>query len=399
MQEQQLVTEGRKLVTIRAISEIDAIPGADNIVVATVDGWQVVIKKGEFSVGDKCVFFEIDSFLPVEPRYEFLVRNGTKVDEEGVERIRLRSVKLRKQISQGLALPIHMFPELNVFDLENLMLEGYGIENYLNVTKYERPSERNGGQGNFTDAGGDFPWFISKSDEERVQNIYNKYVQKYHNVLFRKSLKLDGSSCTVAYITNQSYFFSKLDRMKAVFNEDLQELVHELEEVYPYKDEEHQVIVCSRNRTLKYSADSNFWKAVEGQNLIEKIKTFSKETGRQIAFQGEVLAPSIQGNPEKVTEPTFFVYRIIDIDTGKSFGDTEFQETCQNLEIRQCPQMEVEKPFSDYSTLKELLDVADIPSLNSKIAEGIVYKSVEPVDGNIIHFKVINNKWLLKCED
>lgn len=399
MQELNLVTEGRKLVTIRKICEINAIPGADNIVEAFVDGWGVVIKKGEFEVGDKCVFFEVDSFLPVEQRYEFLIRNGTKLDEDGVERIRLRSVKLRKTLSQGLALPLHMFPELNIFDLDNLMLEGYGIENYLNVTKYERPSERNGGQGNFTDAGGDFPWFIAKSDEERVQNIYNKYVEKYHNVMFRKSLKLDGSSCTVAYITNQSYFYSKLDKMKPVFNEDLQELTYELEEAYPYKDDQHQVLVCSRNRTLKYSPDSNFWQAVENHDLIEKIKKFCQETGRQIAFQGEVLAPSIQGNPEKVTEPTFYIYRIIDIDTGKSFGDIEFWETCQKLEIRQCPMMEAEKPFRDYGSLKELLEAADIPSLNSKIAEGIVYKSLEPVDGHIIHFKVINNKWLLKCED
>lgn len=109
----ELVTEGRRLVTVRKINAINPIPNADAIEVATIDGWNVVIKKGEFAVGDYCMFFEIDSFLPAnDGRFAFLAGKGTKTDENGVERIRLRTIKLRGQISQGLALPISAFYEI-----------------------------------------------------------------------------------------------------------------------------------------------------------------------------------------------------------------------------------------------------------------------------------------------
>ncbi len=54
----------RKLVSIQVIDSIAPIEGADNIVQARVMGWTVVVKKGEFAPGDRCVFFEIDSLLP-----------------------------------------------------------------------------------------------------------------------------------------------------------------------------------------------------------------------------------------------------------------------------------------------------------------------------------------------
>lgn len=399
-EENILITEGRKLVTVRTICEINQIPGADNIVEAFVDGWGVVVKKGEFEVGDKCVFFEVDSFLPVEPRFEFLIRNGTKIDEHGVERIRLRSVKLKQTLSQGLALPLHMFPELNDYDIDNLMLECYGIENILNVTKYERPSERNGGAGGFAaDAAGDFPWFIAKTDEPRIQNIYGKYSEQYRDIKFQKTLKLDGSSCTVAYITNESLFNLKLDKMKRTFNEELQEVIVELEESYPFTLSASQLLVCSRNRTLKYVEDNNFWKAVEGSGVHNKITEYCIMNSRQLAIQGEVLAPNIQGNPEKVDKAEFYAYRIFDIDNRTALGEKEFNKICKELDIRTVPVLGEEYPFRDYANLKELLAAADIPSMNSAIAEGVVYKSIEPVNGHVLHFKVINNRWLLKVED
>ena len=92
----QLVTEGRRLVTIRKIDKIEAIDGADMIEAATVDGWQVVTKKDEFMEGSYCIFFEIDSFVPANhPVFSFLAARGVKVDAEGVERCRLRTIKLR----------------------------------------------------------------------------------------------------------------------------------------------------------------------------------------------------------------------------------------------------------------------------------------------------------------
>ncbi|MCH8618212.1 hypothetical protein [Undibacterium sp. TS12] len=89
----------RELVTIRQVSSIKPIVGADAIECASVDGWSVVVKKNEFKPGDACVYIEIDSFLPLQDeRFAFLAKNKTSCnDREGT---RLRTVKLRGQISQ-----------------------------------------------------------------------------------------------------------------------------------------------------------------------------------------------------------------------------------------------------------------------------------------------------------
>jgi RNA ligase (TIGR02306 family) len=96
----------RKLVTVRQIDNLEPIDGADAIEVATIEGWKVVVKKGEFKVGEQCVYFEIDSFLPEgNPAWQFLVDKQGR-EFEGVRGHRLRTIKLRGVLSQGLALPI-----------------------------------------------------------------------------------------------------------------------------------------------------------------------------------------------------------------------------------------------------------------------------------------------------
>ena len=95
----------RRLATVRKISRIDPIENADRIQVATVDGWKCVVKAGDFSEGDAVIYCEIDSFLPVRPEFEFLRKSSFKRMGD-LEGFRLRTVKLRGQISQGLLLPV-----------------------------------------------------------------------------------------------------------------------------------------------------------------------------------------------------------------------------------------------------------------------------------------------------
>lgn len=110
----------RKLVSIQSIKSISPIPDADAIEVAEVLGYKVVVKKGEFKVGDKCVFFEVDSILPVQPWSEFL-----KDKNDPSKPIRLKTIKLRKQISQGLALP------LSILEYYGKILENKNGEKFL----------------------------------------------------------------------------------------------------------------------------------------------------------------------------------------------------------------------------------------------------------------------------
>ena len=124
----------RALVAVRVINNILPIENADAIEIAAVDGWNVVIEKNSFKIGDKGVYFEIDYFLPIEERYEFLrKRSLSKMgDQEG---FRLTTIRLRGKISQGLLLPLSSFPELKNQDIKI----GVDLTKTLKVQLYEPP--------------------------------------------------------------------------------------------------------------------------------------------------------------------------------------------------------------------------------------------------------------------
>ena len=95
----------RKLASVRMVSDLRPIQGADRIEVARVDGWECVVKKGEFSIGEQIVYIEIDSILPERPEFEFLRDR----------KFRVRTIKLRGQVSQGLVLPLSVLPDGKYF--------------------------------------------------------------------------------------------------------------------------------------------------------------------------------------------------------------------------------------------------------------------------------------------
>lgn len=348
----------RKLVTIRTVAALNPIENADAIECAVVDGWEVVVKKGEVSVGEKVVFFEIDCLLPAsDPRFAFLYK--------GKDLIRLRTIKLRGQVSQGLVLPLRLFPELPV-DSED------GLEELLGITKYEIPDSSNV---RGCSPASTFPHFIPKTDEERIQNIYNKWQSKYAEVEFVRSVKLDGSSITIATTGEERFRIEKLE-----------------EENYPFSCETHQTLVASRNQTLRYDETSHFWKGAK--LLVLKSEQIWKEEGKQYALQGELVGPGIQGNREGLTEYKVLLFRIYDIVERKFLDHEDFIDVCSTYKMDMVPQLETVKPFQ-YS-LKELLEMSRGKNIIGKNIEGIVYKSVNKVDGETLHFKVINNDYLLE---
>lgn len=414
----ELVKEGRRLVTVRKIDAIDPIDGADMIEAATVDGWQVVVKKNEFEVGQYCVFFEIDSFLPADKKeFAFLAARGTKTDDEGRERCRLRTIKLKGVVSQGLALPVTAFEsvwedidfanghhpdsytkkarELLIIDLED---ERDGIEQFLDVTKYERPSEKNGGTRG-AKTGGEFPIVVPKTDEERIQNIFGKYSQTMKGVEFRKSLKMEGSSHTIACFLNPDFFLHKLDDETKEWNDETNELVVTEVKPYPFNFEQGQVVVASRNQTLKYDPASHFWIPVLDQDLPRRLYEYCVENDRQLAIQSEVMGPGIQGNIENFDKYELFTFRVWDIDKRRLLNDEEFQQFTYDMNLQVAPQGLTIKFFDVYTDIKSALASAEHKSINAPQAEGDVYKSVDLVDGKVVSFKVINNKYLLKEKD
>lgn len=342
----------RKLASVRRIKDIQPIEGADKIVCATVDGWKLVTAiDNEFSVGDLVVYFEIDSFLPIEDRYEFLRKGCLKVmnNKEG---FRLRTIKLRGQVSQGLIMPLADFPELPPFMIQ----EGTDLTEILRVEKWEPPIPTNlAGK-----VRGNFPSFIPKTDQERVQNIFDD-LKKYEDVPFEVTIKLDGSSMTVYHNNGVTS-------------------------------------VCSRNLDLYETDDNAFWKCAREIKLIEALEAY----GKNIAVQGELMGPGVQGNREGLKELCFFVFDVYLIDEGKYATPLEVCDILEDLldSREDCyfdmvPILDVTK-LDRFKTVEDFLQYADTESYNHPIAEGLVFKSYH---GERVSFKVINNKYLLKEKD
>ena len=338
----------RKLATLRQVNQILTIENAVNIELAKIDGWQCVIKKNEFKAGDLGVYFEIDSFLPIEDRYEFLRKTSYKKFSDGREGFRLKTMQFRGKLSQGLLLPVNLFPELTTLEL------GADLTDLLKITKYEPPIPVNlSGE-----VRGYFPSFIRKTDEERIQNLPH-YFTEFHDLEFECTEKLDGTSCTI-YFNNGDYG------------------------------------VCSRNLDLIEDDTNIFWKIAHQFKIIEMLQHLKQNLG----LQTELMGPSINKNPLKLPSLEFFLFNIWDIDAQKYFlpqQRAQFIHSINNL-IKHVPIVEkCIKIFEKTKTMEALLDYAKGPSLLNAQAtrEGLVFKSVGIIEDTTISFKVVNNEYLL----
>lgn len=337
----------RKLATVRKIANLSPIEGADMIELATVDGWKVVVAKNVgHKVGDFVVYCEVDSFLPILPQFEFLRKSSYKKmgDTEG---FRLKTIKLRGQISQGLILPI---AEVIAFpDVLDYMEVGKDVTELLGIVKYEPPipAELAG------KVKGLFPSFIPKTDEERVQNLASEYESwKQSDNTFYVTEKLDGSSAT---------FFIK----DGVFG------------------------VCSRNLELLETEGNTFWKVARELKLEEKLK----EYGKNISLQGELIGEGIQGNPYKIKGQTVKFFTGYDIDKQVRIPFVNLVVLLQGMELGYVPVLNQEFGFILPDSVDNMLKYAEGKSaLNPNTErEGVVVRSM---DGTI-SFKAISNKFLL----
>lgn len=337
----------RVMARVVRIDSINPIEGADQIEVAQIGGWKVVVKKGEYTAGSLAVYCEIDSWIPhsIAP---FLTKPGQfpKAYNE-VEGQRLRTVKLRGQISQGLLLPMSVRGSDGLV-VGALFTEGDDVTEFLGVQKWEPPQEFRA-----ANAKGSFPYFIPKTDQERIQNL-SRSLEKWNaeNHQWQVTEKIDGSSMTVFY-----------------------------------KDGE--VGVCSRNLELKDDGTSTFWETAKSEGLVEKLIAL----GKNIALQGELIGGQIQGNAYKVDKFQFHLYDIFDIDAQQYLTPKDAEGTALQLNIRHVPVLE---QFTTFGVrMEDLITYAEGKSVvgAKPEREGLVFKSLNEPETS---FKVISNKWLLK---
>jgi len=338
----------RKLATIRKIDAINPIVGADAIEVATVGGWRVVVKKGEYQSGNLAVYCEIDSWIP-HSLAPFLSKGQEPREYNGVKGERLRTVKLRGQVSQGLLLPLLVLsdaPESTWGNPADYLDDD--VTEILGIQKWEAPvpAQLAG------EVRGAFPSYIPKTDQERCQNLTEEIdLWITENLSWEMTEKLDGSSMTVFW------------------------------------DGDH-VGVCSRNLELKENDKNSMWQLTKQLNLDSKLP----EIGRFLALQGEIIGEGIQGNPYRLRGQEFYLYDIYDINKGEFLSSTERRTLAKALGVKHVP---VLAESAKLTTVDNLLRLAESTSvLNSKTErEGVVFKCLTNTD---LHFKAISNKFLIK---
>jgi len=337
----------RQLATIQKIKEINSIPNADSIEVATILGWKVVVKKDEFKVNDYCVYCEIDSILPEKQEFEFL-RN---------KKFRIKTIRLRGQISQGICFPISILPS-------NLKIEEkLDVTEILGITLHEDEiSAQLIGK-----IKGNFPSFLIKSDETRVQVLQN-LLNKYKGTICYISEKIDGSSSTFYFKDN-------------IFS------------------------VCSRNIDLLESSENKFWELARKYDLENKMKKFYENTNIELSLQGELVGPGIQSNRLKLSECSIRFFNVFDIQQQHYFDYEHFVAIIHELELETVP---IISTFYELDNdIDKIIEMSKGRSLlNCTVQrEGIVIRPKyeiqdqefsEFLKGNRVSFKAINPEYLLK---
>jgi RNA ligase (TIGR02306 family) len=376
----------RKLASIKKIDKITKHPNADSLEICHVGGWKVVTKIGEYTEGDLAVYFEIDSFLPLEEDFEFLRKSSYKKMGD-IEGFRLKTIKLRQELSQGLLLPLSILEkedemkigiskqpwgdqlQLGPYDDAIVIEEGADVTAYMCVLKYEPPipAELLG------KVKGNFPGFIRKTDEERIQNMTAEY-ESMRDKHYYVTEKLDGSSAT--------YYFR--DGVFGVCSRNL-ELAN------PGVFEPGSVL-CN-DGVERPRKENTFWKVARELFIEEKLGTLEEN----YAIQGELIGEGVQKNPYRIKGHTLRIFNVFNIDKQEYLGLDDMVHFLNKINVDDKPLELVPVINYDYKlppTIDEIIRYADDKSrLNGETdREGIVIRNKD----KSVSFKAISNTFLLK---
>lgn len=379
----------RALAHVEKITMLEPIENADKIELASILGWKVVVKKDEFSVGEKVVYIEVDSKVPEREEFEFLRPRKFKV----------KTIKLRGVYSQGLIVPLSILgrdaevgedvtDELKITYSSQEDMARKGKPNndakYISMKARHRKLFQNriikriykhpfGKKvlfalfGKKKDKPKTFPThfpFVHKTDEERIENMPWILNDKEPWI---KTQKIDGTSTT--FILEKKKFG---------------------------KYEEY---VCSRNvRMLKPSqktyhdtAENVYWEMADKYKIFDFLKVYiEKNNLTYAALQGETAGPSLQGNPHKFKERLFFGYNLIRSDTGR-VDSVSAAQICAGFNIPWVPIADFNYILPD--TMEEAkLDADGGCLVGEGPREGWVYRSLDGKKS----FKNVSRKYLLK---
>ncbi len=330
----------RKLATIQAINELYAIEGKDRIELAKVGGWNSIVRKG-YKIGDLVVYFENDSHLPLEPRYEFL---RAKNELEG--RILIKPNKMFNIVSHGLAMDIKDFPELADMKLE----VGMDLTELLNIKKYESEEA----------AGDAFHSGISKTDELRYQSdnsLYKAMLGKSYYI----TEKIDGMSTTIV-------------------------------------KEDGKISLYGKNTAVPMD-EGDYAKAV-GAELLSKLESCK---GDNFFIQGESYGEGIRGNKLRIKGKDFRFFNLGRLENGRGrlIGYNQWSAFLEEMGIKDIVRSVKVLEEGDSFNYK----VEDLQALSTgeyegaAQREGVVIRSKDTYtqyNEAQVSFKVINDEYLVK---
>lgn len=336
----------KNLATIQRIHSVTAHPNpeVERLEVAKIKEWPVVIKKGEFKDGDLVVFITIDTIVPSSnPYFAFLEKQKYKVWNS----------KFKGAPSQGLVCPLSILPIPNPDNIKGIILheepkslEGYDVTETLGIIKYEKPEPIS------SEAVGNFPTnIIPMTDEENLLNYGNDVLRELRGKRCYITGKADGSSCTIIY-------------------------------------QNGKVRVCSRK--LEQKEGTGFWTIVDKLGLVEKLTRLNFP----IAIQAEAVGPGIQGNRMGLSEKTFRVFNVRNIDTGEWYDWALIQSYCYDLELTSVEQVGNTFILDDSWTVERLQSLANTYKYGQQPGEGIVLRPFEPcyssTIGRQLSVKILN---------
>ncbi len=337
----------RKLASVVTVGPVSPIADADRIEVARVAGWQCVVKKGEVSPGALAVYLEIDSVPPDTATFAWLWQPKTATTRvPRPDSFRIRTLRLRGTLSQGLLMPL---AQLGLVDVK----DGDDLTERLGITKYEPPAPS--GMGDYR---GPFPSIVPKTDELRVQS-FPAVLDELRGKPFVATVKMDGTSAT----------FVKVDG---------------------------ELHVCGRNHSIA-EGENLYWYVAKKYRLAEVL-----EAHPTLALQGEVVGPGIQKNPAALKDKDLFVFSAYDWQAGRHLSDAELRELCARHALQPVP-LAFEGEAFDETIESLLLRAEGLYPNTSNQREGIVIRpkaeARSEVLGGRLSFKAISNRYLLDERD
>lgn len=350
----------RELVVIAKIQELTPIEGKDRIELAQVENYNVIVQKGEFNVGDLCVYVFYDVVLPEKPEFEFLRSRCWSKLYKG---FRIKEMKMGTVFSSGIVFPLSILPP------KVKIVEGADISEIIGAVKYDPESVKERGSS------------ITRKDKTGpILKFFLKF--KWFRFLFFQSKKIPGGYPTTVPKSNETNIQKNFDQLKNsghtfTVTEKLegQSFMACLDKpVWRFGKPEYKIYSHNVRRSV---GDGSNWDQMSTKYELEEVlRCLYKKYKTMYAIEAEICGPGIQGNIYGLPEKCIFVFRVFNVETGRVLNLNQMQKFCKELRLEPVPVIDDNFDIDNYPTVSVLLEYSDGTSQLADVPrEGVILTS------------------------